>query len=63
MIAYRCRDDRTFDQGLCLDCKMNRCNTLGYGVRKVHAGSISKGLYLKTGPQTPYKGQCGNSMI
>ncbi|XP_026996747.2 hepatic triacylglycerol lipase [Tachysurus fulvidraco] len=54
MIAYRCRDDRAFDQGLCLDCRKDRCNTLGYDVRQVYIGGNSKGFYLKTGPQTPY---------
>ncbi|KAI5100347.1 hepatic triacylglycerol lipase [Silurus meridionalis] len=55
MTAYRCRTDHAFDQGLCLDCKKNRCNTLGYGARKVYNGDYSKGLYLKTGTQTPFK--------
>lgn len=54
MTAYRCRDYRAFDQGLCLDCKKHRCNTLGYDVRKVYTRGI-KGFYLKTGTQTPYK--------
>lgn len=62
MIAYRCRDGHAFDQGLCLDCKKNCCNTLGYDVNKVHTGASSKGLYLKTGPQTPFKGQCINTI-
>ncbi|KAM9495821.1 hepatic triacylglycerol lipase-like [Clarias gariepinus] len=55
LTGYRCRDDRAFDQGLCLDCKKDRCNTLGYYVKKVYTGGYSKGLYLKTGPQTPFK--------
>ncbi|XP_072528310.1 hepatic triacylglycerol lipase [Salminus brasiliensis] len=54
MTAFRCRDDAAFDKGLCLDCKKNRCNVLGYGVRKVHTRG-TKGLYLKTGPQTPFR--------
>ncbi|TSK13413.1 Hepatic triacylglycerol lipase [Bagarius yarrelli] len=55
MTAYRCRDDRAFDQGLCLDCRKDRCNTLGYDVRKVYIGGISKGFYLKTSSETPFK--------
>lgn len=63
MMAYRCRDDRAFDQGLCLNCRKDQCNTLGYDVRKVYIGGNSKGLYLKTGPQTPFKGQCVKSIL
>ncbi|XP_051975390.1 hepatic triacylglycerol lipase [Xyrauchen texanus] len=55
IIGYRCRDDSTFKKGLCLDCKQKRCNTLGYDVRHVRAGKKAKGLYLRTGPDTPYK--------
>lgn len=54
MTGFRCRTDAAFDKGLCLDCKKNRCNTLGYGIKKVHTKG-TKGFYLKTGPQTPFK--------
>lgn len=57
IIGYRCRDDSTFNKGLCLDCKQMRCNTLGYDVRHERVGRTAKGLYFKTGPEAPYKGQ------
>ncbi|XP_067293358.1 hepatic triacylglycerol lipase [Pseudorasbora parva] len=55
IIGYRCRDDRTFNKGLCLDCKQMRCNTLGYDVRRERVGKNAKGLFFKTGPEAPYK--------
>ncbi|XP_051547848.1 hepatic triacylglycerol lipase-like isoform X2 [Myxocyprinus asiaticus] len=55
IIGYRCRDESTFNKGLCLDCKQKRCNMLGYDIRHVRVGKKAKGLYMKTGPDTPYK--------
>ncbi|XP_073493068.1 lipoprotein lipase [Phyllobates terribilis] len=53
-MAYRCNSKEAFDRGLCLSCRKNRCNTLGYKVNKVR-GKRSVKMYLKTNAQMPFK--------
>lgn len=53
-MAYRCNSKEAFEKGLCLSCRKNRCNTLGYMVNKVRGKRSSK-MYLKTRAQMPYK--------
>ncbi|XP_041085731.1 lipoprotein lipase-like [Polyodon spathula] len=53
-MAYRCSTKEAFDKGLCLSCRKNRCNTLGYDVNKVR-NKRSARMYLKTREVMPYK--------
>ncbi|XP_030640551.1 lipoprotein lipase isoform X2 [Chanos chanos] len=52
--AYRCNSKDAFNKGMCLSCRKNRCNKVGYGVNKVRARRSSK-MYLKTRGIMPYK--------
>lgn len=54
-MAYRCNSKENFDKGLCLSCRKNRCNTLGYKVKKIR-GKRSTKMFLKTSSQMPFKG-------
>uniref|UniRef100_A0A8D0GW52 Lipoprotein lipase n=1 Tax=Sphenodon punctatus TaxID=8508 RepID=A0A8D0GW52_SPHPU len=53
-LAYRCSTKETFEKGLCLSCRKNRCNSLGYNINKVRTKRSTK-MYLKTRSQMPYK--------
>ncbi|XP_063150983.1 lipoprotein lipase isoform X2 [Candoia aspera] len=54
IMAYRCNSKQTFERGLCLSCRKNRCNNLGYKVKRVRSKRNSK-MYLKTRAYAPYK--------
>ncbi|XP_006640052.2 lipoprotein lipase [Lepisosteus oculatus] len=53
-LAFRCGAKETFDRGLCLSCRKNRCNKVGYEVKKVRSRRSSR-MYLKTREIMPYK--------
>ncbi|KAM3833847.1 lipoprotein lipase-like [Diretmus argenteus] len=53
-VAYRCNSKSAFNRGLCLSCRKNRCNHLGYGVNKVRIARSAK-MCLKTGERMPFK--------
>ncbi len=54
--AYRCSSRDAFNKGLCLSCRKNRCNKLGYGVNKIRRARSAK-MYLKTRDMMPFKGE------
>lgn len=54
-MAYRCNSKDAFDRGLCLSCRKNRCNNMGFGVNKIRTTRSAK-MYLKTGASMPFKG-------
>ncbi|KAK2837885.1 hypothetical protein Q5P01_015097 [Channa striata] len=46
---------RRFKKGICLSCRKNRCNNIGYNARKMRKRRNSK-MYLKTRADTPFGG-------
>ena len=57
-MAYRCSTKEAFNKGLCLSCRKNRCNKMGYSVTKVRMPRTTK-MYLKTREAIHYKGEPG----
>ncbi|XP_062252415.1 lipoprotein lipase isoform X1 [Platichthys flesus] len=53
-MAYRCNSKEAFNKGMCLNCRKNRCNKLGYNINKVRTTRSTK-MYLKTRDMMPYK--------
>ncbi|XP_068599311.1 lipoprotein lipase [Brachionichthys hirsutus] len=53
-LAYRCNSKEAFNKGLCLSCRKNRCNKLGYNINKVRRTRSAR-MYLKTRDMMPYK--------
>ncbi|RVE67971.1 hypothetical protein OJAV_G00086990 [Oryzias javanicus] len=53
--AFQCTDPQRFRKGICLSCRKNRCNGIGYNARKMRKRRNSK-MYLKTRAVTPFGG-------
>ncbi|KAL0979887.1 hypothetical protein UPYG_G00191140 [Umbra pygmaea] len=53
--AYQCTDPSRFKKGICLSCRKNRCNQMGYNAKKMRNRRNSK-MYLKTRADTPFGG-------
>lgn len=54
-MAYRCNSNQAFNKGMCLTCRKNRCNKIGYNINKVRTAR-STTMYLKTRGEMPFKG-------
>lgn len=54
--AYQCTGPDRFKKGICLSCRKNRCNNIGYNARKMRKRRNSK-MYLKTRADTPFGGK------
>uniref|UniRef100_A0A670YC91 triacylglycerol lipase n=1 Tax=Pseudonaja textilis TaxID=8673 RepID=A0A670YC91_PSETE len=52
--AFQCTDSGRFKKGICLSCRKNRCNSIGYNTKKMRNKRNSK-MYLKTRAGMPFK--------
>ncbi|XP_050950891.1 lipoprotein lipase isoform X1 [Labeo rohita] len=52
--AYSCGSNDMFDRGMCLQCRKNRCNTIGYNVSKVRKARSAK-MFTKTRGSMPFR--------
>ncbi|XP_055514677.1 lipoprotein lipase-like isoform X4 [Leucoraja erinacea] len=53
-VAFRCSNQRAFQKGVCLSCRKNRCNTLGYDATPVQTRKASQ-MFLKTRAEMPFR--------
>lgn len=53
--AFQCTGPDRFKKGICLSCRKNRCNSIGYNAKKIRKRRNSK-MYLKTRADTPFGG-------
>lgn len=53
--AFQCTDSSRFKKGICLSCRKNRCNGIGYNARRIRHKRNTK-MYLKTRADMPFKG-------
>lgn len=53
--AFQCTGPDRFKKGICLSCRKNRCNKIGYNATKMRKRRNSK-MYLKTRADTPFAG-------
>lgn len=54
--AFQCTGPDRFKKGICLSCRKNRCNKIGYNATKMRKRRNSK-MYLKTRADTPFAGE------
>lgn len=54
--AFQCTDSNRFKKGICLSCRKNRCNSIGYNAKKTRSKRNSK-MYLKTRAGMPFRGE------
>uniref|UniRef100_A0A8C2MGQ7 Endothelial lipase n=1 Tax=Cricetulus griseus TaxID=10029 RepID=A0A8C2MGQ7_CRIGR len=52
--AFQCTDSNRFKKGICLSCRKNRCNSIGYNTKKMRKKRNSK-MYLKTRAGMPFR--------
>ncbi|GAB1301864.1 Endothelial lipase [Apodemus speciosus] len=52
--AFQCTDSSRFKRGICLSCRKNRCNNIGYNAKKMRKKRNSK-MYLKTRAGMPFR--------
>lgn len=60
--AYQCTGPDRFQKGICLSCRKNRCNNIGYNTRKMRKRRNSK-MYLKTRADTPFAGESFSPLL